>query len=81
MVTVLETSVLVPSPVFLVELALVAAILVALVLGPLVGAVRRQQVVWAVVVVVVPLGGALWLLYGRRDVPSRSDGSPRRVAT
>jgi hypothetical protein len=49
------------------ELVLLAMAIFLLVV-PLVGAIRRRQPVWALVVVLLnPLGGLLWLLFGRRE--------------
>ena len=47
---------------------LLLAMLGFLLVVPLVGAVRRRQPIWALVVVLLnPLGGLLWLLFGRQQ--------------
>jgi hypothetical protein len=49
------------------ELVLLA-IFVFLLIVPLVGTIRRRQPIWALVVVLLnPLGGLLWLLFGRQQ--------------
>lgn len=49
------------------ELVLLAMLIFLLVV-PLVGAIRRRQPIWALVVVLLnPLGGLLWLLFGRGE--------------
>ena len=47
---------------------LLAAMAILLLVVPLVGAVRRRQPIWALAVVLLnPLGGLLWLIFGRRE--------------
>lgn len=49
------------------ELVLLAMVTFLLIV-PLVGAIRRRQPIWALAVVLLnPLGGLLWLVFGRRE--------------
>jgi hypothetical protein len=68
-----ETDYLLPGVAFILEVVVLAALIVGLVLFPLVASARRQQWVWVLFVIVLgPVGGGLWFLYGREDSRARA---------
>ncbi|MCW2768429.1 MAG: hypothetical protein JWO11_4388 [Nocardioides sp.] len=59
---VLETSYLIPNPLFVVSALLTFVVLLA---WPLIDSLRQRRFVWAVAIVLLaPFGGVAWLLWG-----------------